>query len=224
MSRKKAEDFLINEVISKMPNAKLNVALYKASFKSMTDEQHKNIVARIKEQKYYFPIFVPNMSDESVNVEEVMALGEVLGIEWFQHLTLTDHVSGELYTTPTKYLVLDLPMRRQIQHLIEKLSTAESSRIVDHLAGQATGASKAASVSLPELVVLGGKGLQKSQLELVKVRGGDAKAYDMMNKSIEETGGWSLGPIMEAGSKPKAVETLNSLLLGIHIDSNLTRD
>jgi hypothetical protein len=175
----------------------------------------------LEEYKTYHDeaVYRKRFIDEVLNrldVDKVMAVGESIGVTWFQPLVLTDHVTGQVYETPVKYLVLDTPVRRQIQHLISKISTGEG-HAVDHLGGQATGDAKASSVSLPELTQLDGRGFQASPIEFIKVRGGDEAAYKAMEQAVAQTGGFSLGPIMEMGTKPKAVQTLRSLLLGMHL-------
>ncbi|UKZ10980.1 virion structural protein [Vibrio phage C-ZP2022] len=217
---KETEAFVLNAV-KQMPNAELNVPLYEDTFKKMTQEHWEKILERFKAGKFYFPIIVDNMGKARIDEHKVMKFGKTLGIEYFQHCILTDHVSGERYTTPIKYLVLDLPGRRLIQHILDKMSTAEHSRVTDHLAGQATGASKASSISSPELTVMNAKELTVSPLEFMKVRGGDAVAFEAALKEIEETGTFSMENITKLGSKPKAVETLDELLLATYIQSNL---
>ena len=42
-----------------------------------------------------------------------------------------------------------------------------------------------------------------------------------MIEQISETGRFSIKPIEAAGTKPKAVETLKALLLGMHLESSI---
>lgn len=215
MSRQQAVDYLLS-VVAKMPNAEQNVALYKETFEGMDDSDWEQLKKRHQEEDFVFPIYVYNMAAEKVDVDKVIDVGTKEGVEFFQALNLTDYVTEEPYQTPEKYLILEIPVRRQVHHLIKKLSVRDGNA-VDHLAGQATGDSKAAGISLNELTQLDARGLKAAPIELIKVRGGDDTAYRNMIQSLKDTGEFSLGPIMEEGSKPKAVTTLRSLLLGRHL-------
>lgn len=215
MNRKAAEKFLI-DIVSQLPNGKQNATLYRDFFAETTDDELRLLRQKMADEDFVFPIFVYNMDNHKFDVDKIMQVGESIGAVFFQHLLLTDHVSGELYQTPIRYLVLEMSVRRQIQHLVKKMSVSEG-KSVDHLAGQATGDTKAAGVSLPELTQLDARNLVSSPIELIKVKGGDDMAYRHMRQQIRETGGFSLQPIMEMGSKPKAVETLRAFLLGRHL-------
>lgn len=143
--------------VKNMPNPQVNVPLYEELLSRWGEKEWMRFYERWKDGLEYFPIIVDNMGEERIDEHKVMAYGKSIGVEYFQHCVLTDPETGEEYTTPIKYLVLDIPGRRLIQHISDKMSTAEHDRTVDHLAGQATGASKAASVSAPELNVILGK-------------------------------------------------------------------
>lgn len=219
-NRKKAEKFFLEYIGRIMPGTN-NRKLYEEMFALMTDAQHEALVNRIVDEGYILPVFAYNMEGEPLNDTEIMEIGEELGVQFFQHLILTDPITGKTYKTPIKYLVLDLPVRRQSQHLDKKISLPDNNNVVDRMTGQATGESKGASISLPELMVLNAKGFESPILEMIKVRGGDKKAYDSMEDQIANTGGYSLKPIEELGSRPKATETLAALLQGMHIAHEL---
>lgn len=202
-----------------------NSLLYQDLFSKITDDEFHSFMLRIREKDFVFPILVPNMDENRIDPDAVMALGRKYGVEFHQQLILVDPITDEVYKTAVKHLVVDLPVRRQSQHLEKKISTNENNRKVDILTGQATGDSKSASISQPELSALLSKGNINSAIELVKVRGGDKKAYDLMNKQLRETGGFSLETIIDLNTRPKVTETLKMILLaGCHIDSTLTDD
>lgn len=217
----KEANAMLMGMVKQMPNPKLNVPLYEEVLAGFKEEDYLRLAERWKEGKFYFPIIVENMGKEIIDEHKVMKVGESIGVEYFQHCRLTDPETGEEYVTPIKYLVLDIPGRRLIQHISDKMSTAENNRVTDHLAGQATGVSKASSISSPELNVMNAKGLTYGPLEMMKVRGGDAAAFDAALRSIEETGSFSMDAVSQLGTKPKVVESLHELLLGTGIDTNL---
>ncbi|MFO6295581.1 hypothetical protein, partial [Pseudomonas aeruginosa] len=51
-------------------------------------------------------------------------------------------------------------------------------------------------ISAPEIQVNAPKGLRYPMIEFMKLRGGDQKAYNAMNRSIIETGSASVDSIM----------------------------
>jgi len=198
-----------------------NTELYKLTFTRMSDDEFTNMVRLIASGELVLPVLSFNMEGKKLNVEQVMKVGESIGIQWFNRLELTDAITRESNLTPVTYLVLELQVRRQIQHLVKKRSTADSNRVVDVLSGQVTGDSKAAGISLPELTALNAKGNTNGIVELIKVRGGDKEAHRMMLDQLRDTGSYSLEPILQAGTRPKVLTTTNSLLHGMMIESNL---
>lgn len=215
MNRKAAEKFWLS-IIEQLPNPAHNVKIYKEFFASVTDDELRELKRRHIEEDFIFPIFVYNMDGIKFDVDKIMQVGNSIGVEFFQHLILTDHVTGQVYKTPIKYLVIEMSVRRQIQHLVKKMSVSEG-RSVDHLAGQPTDDTKAAGMSLPELTQIDARNLVSSPIELMKVKGGDAMAYAHMRQQIREKGSFSLGPIMQLDSKPKIVDTVKAFLLGRHL-------
>ncbi|WP_201285368.1 hypothetical protein, partial [Klebsiella pneumoniae] len=90
------------------------------------------------------------------------------------------------------YLVIDVPLRRQVQLLQSKATIPENNKHIDDLSGQSTGPSKGSKISFPELQVLFAQGLDSTITELIQFRGGDAKAFNAMNRAIIENGGVSI--------------------------------
>ena len=76
-------------------------------------------------------------------------------------------------------------------------------------------------MSFPEIQVLASKGHEKTIEEMIKVRGGDTKAYRQFSNSVIQTGSGSLKNAGEAMGRVKSTETLRSFLLGMHLDNNL---
>lgn len=187
----------------------------------MSDIQFDTFVKRVEQEEIYLSIIVPNGGSVLLDTARSIKVGESLGIEFFQRLLLTDPGSGEVSLTPHKYLVVDLVVRRQNQHLIKKMSVPDTNKVIDHITGQVTGDSKGSTVSLPELLVMDSKDLTNNLLEMIKVRGGDDVAYRGMLDSIKQTGTFSLEPLMELGSKPTSTEVLRALLFSIHYETTM---
>lgn len=199
-----------------------NKAIYEERFKKMSDVEFDEFMESLAQGEEILSLFKPNLKQPRLDLARNLEVAEELDYPLFQHLHLTDQGTGMVRRTPAKYLVGLVPLRRQAQTLESKMSIPDDDRTVDQLTGQATGASKSSRISYPEAQVNLSKGLNKMLLELVKFRGGDAKAYAAMNTSIYETGEASLDSIMATvPSRVKATEALNTLFTAMHIRTNL---
>ena len=219
-NRKEAERFIIM-YIGKLDTSGLNAEVYKKRFKEMTDKEFKSLMEEIKNDNFTLPIFAPNQSKVKLTTDKALSVAKELGHSFFERLRLTDPSTGETYLTNIEYLVIDLPVRRQSQLLSKKIKIPKSNKTIDSLTDQATGPSKGASLSFPELQVLVGKEMNSTIEELIKVRGGDTKAYQQFNQSIIKTGSASLENVKALETRAKSVDTLSIILKGMHLDNNL---
>lgn len=200
-----------------------NRQLYKNRLDAMTDDEFEHFIVGLEGEDEILALFVPNNDQgTSLDIERNYAIADELQYPLFQHLYLTDPDTGQVSKTPVKHLVVDLPQRRQAQMLYKKMSIPENNHVVDERSGQATGPSKGARMSYPELQITAGKGLDKSILELIKFRGGDVRAYTAMTRQIHESGEASTDSIREfQPSKVKATTTLATYLKAMHLSNNL---
>lgn len=198
--------------------------MVRAQLESLSLEQFSQLMVLAEEGKWNLPFYIPVLKDDAaVNKEKMLKLADACGVKLFEQLVLVDDATGEEYKTPIEYLSLTLPVRRQIQHLVKKMSVSEDNQSLDHLTGQVTGDSKASSLSMPELLALEARGLDNVILELIKVRGGDAEALRHMEQNVIESGGYSLRPIEELGTTAKVNHTLSSILFAMGYDDNLVQ-
>lgn len=197
-----------------------NKEIYEKALGKMTNAQFDDYMKKLESGEEVLSLTVPNLSKKRLSVERNLKVAKKLGHNFFQRLWLTDPHSGSTYLTPIPYLVVDLPLRRQAQLLTKKISIPESSDTADVLTGQATGPSKGASLSFPELQTLHAQGLEKTIEELIKFRGGDEEAYRAMNKELIDKGSVSLDNI-QTNSRVKSTETLSTFLKAAHIQNNL---
>jgi len=221
MANRKAAEAAVVKYLKALEGGDVNANLYKALFKTMSDEEFERWIAALDAGTETIHLIIPNASDIKLDINRTLAVGEELGVKFFEQLWLTDPETGETYLTPLPYMVLDVAMRRQSQHLIKKQSIPEDDRITDHLSGQVTGDSKGGKISLPELLLIESKGLETSLLELIKVRGGDDEALAAMKEAIRQTGTFNVEAIQALGSKPTATKTLRALLLSVHLDNTI---
>lgn len=187
----------------------------------LSDAQFDELMQKLDSEEEILSIAIPNLGKDRLEVERLLKVGKKLGHEFFEQVWLTDAKTGVTYLTPEKYLIVDLPLRRQQQLLTEKISIPENNRSIDELTGQVTGDSKGASLSLPEMQILRSQGLDRPILEMIKVRGGDERAQRAIHRQIIETGGASLDSVLGAGTRVKSTDTFGTLLKGMHLNNNL---
>lgn len=219
--RKLAEKEALHFIDMFLPGSE-NKAIYENMFKRMSDEDFEKWIADLESGEDIMALYAPNLHTQVLSIERHYNIADALGFELFQQLVLTDPVTGQTYLTPNKHLVGMIPMRRQVQMLAKKRSIPGSNHVVDERSGQASGDSKGSRLSGPEIQVNASKGLNKMIIELVKFRAGDAKAYDLMNRSIIETGEVSLDSIMaEEQTMVKSNKTLSVYLSAMMLKNNL---
>lgn len=199
-----------------------NRAIYEERLKKTSDADLEVWVNNLAEGKEIIALFNPNLSDHHLSLERNRKIARALGTELFQHIYLTDPQTGIVYKTQAKHMIGLVPFRRQVQMLYKKMSIPEGDDVVDERSGQATGVSKGARLSYPEIQVNAAKGLDNMVLELIKFRGGDEKAYNAMNRSIYATGEVSLNAISaRMPTSVKAAQTLSVMLKAMHLQNNL---
>lgn len=217
--RKEAEKVIINGLKDLDPSGK-NAKLTQSFFDGMSDEEFDKYIKALEEEKAYVGLVYEIMGKNGVTTENNLKVAEKWGHPFFQKLVLTDPVTGQTYQTPLPYPVVDLPVRRQVQMLKEKISIPEDNRHVDDYTNQPTGVSKGGGISLPETLVLYSAGLSQSLTEMIKFRGGDLKAMNAMDRAIAEQGDASMESISRFGTRVKSTVTMSILLKGMHLDNN----
>ncbi len=188
MKNRKAAEKIILDGLSDLDTSGKNTEMTKQFFAGMSDAEFDQYMRNIEEEKDFVSLVYENMSHSPITTDNNYKVAKKWGYELFERLWLTDPNTGALYMTPLKYPVIYLPMRRQVQLLDIKISVAEDNKHLDEMTDQPTGISKGGGLSFPETLILYSHGLTRSLEELLKVRGGDLKAYNLMNRQIQETG------------------------------------
>jgi hypothetical protein len=223
MGNRKAATDMILKYIEKILPGSPNTAFYVKRLAEMSDAEFDRFMKNLEDGTEILTIKTPNLSKQKLDLQRNLAIAKELGHDFFQYLILTDPTTGEVYKTPVKYLVIDVPLRRQVQLLQSKATIPENNKHIDELSGQSTGPSKGSKISFPELQVLFAQGLDATITELIKFRGGDAKAFNAMNRAIIENGGVSIEYLAQFNTKVKSVTTLSTLLKTIHLDNTLDK-
>mgnify|MGYP000225759971 CR=1 FL=1 len=221
MFRKKSEDVAI-AILDKVDKSGRSTSELKRLFASLSDEDFIDFIDAIAEKRYFIPIMIDNLSDHGVTVENNLVVAKELGYEFFQQLWVTDPTTGKCFLTPLKYLIVDLPIRRQIQTLENKVSIPEDNKHIDEMTDQPTGVSKGSSLSFPEILVVYSHGNEKPIVEFIKYRGGDLEGMRAMEKMIHETGYASMDKLDTLNTEVKSTQTLGILLKGMHLDNNFS--
>lgn len=197
-----------------------NARLTAEMLNSLSNQQFFNLIDAYRNKIDFPAIVAPNLDKNvKISVENNLKIAKHFSVEFFQQVWITDRMSGVQYLSPQKYLIIHLPVRRQIQTREAKMSVAINRRIVDDLTNQVTGPSAPSSQSQPETLVKISKGNIRSAEEQLKVRGGDLKALNYADQQMYATGGFSLDVIAGLDSRAKAADTLSTFLLGMHYDN-----
>jgi len=220
-NRKKATRWFIDTVIAKLDKDNRNIAMYEEYFDKLSDKEFDVVMTKLSKGDSVLPYYAFNMDKSTMNVANVLKVGDALGIEFFQQIYMTDPVTGVEYLTPEKYLIVDVPIRRQGQHLTKKKDVPDDDKVTDATTGQAVGPSKSAMMSLPEIMVLESAGHTSAIEELTKARGGDQLAYNHSKRQMIDSGSFTLKELATLGSKPTSTDTVKAFLLGMHFDNNI---
>lgn len=221
--RAEIENFIIENIRAITPGDDRNADNLKDLISQMSDAQFDNWLDRLESGKEVIPLVLPNMSRAKAQIKNMFDIADKIGHDFFQKLWMQEAPDTPMMLTNERYMVLTLPVCRQAQVLDKKIAVPDHNNTVDHMTGQATGASKGAKISNPELQILSAAGLVNSAIEFMKLRGGDETAFRALNASISKTGGASLEAISKLDTTPKVNQTLHVLFAGMHIGTTLLK-
>ena len=198
----------------------INSKLLEEMLGKLSDAEFSAWIETLRAKKDYVPIVNPNGGKVQVSIENNLKIAEKFGVKFFQRIKMVDPSTGVSFLTPKEYLVVHLPVRRQIEALENKISLPDDNRHVDDLTDQPTGPSKGSALSFPELLVLHSQGHRVGILELIKVRGGDLKAMNEVHRQILTSGNGRVESVLDKGTKPKAIVSLSIFMKGMHYGNN----
>lgn len=219
-NRQAAQSFII-EYIGKLTEGTNNAKIYEDLFAVMTDSDFDQFMSDLGSGKKFLAIIVPNFSGKGLTIERNLEIADELGHEFFQRIWIEGKGDIPTYLTPNKYLVVDLPVRRQSQILVKKISVPKHNRVIDSLTGQPTGESKGAKISYPELQVCAAMGLDNCMVELMKYRGGDARGGAALNGMMSKYGRANQATLSQYASGVESTQTLKTFLTACHLKSTL---
>lgn len=221
-NRRAAEKEILTWIEELLPGSG-NTAMYKELFAGMSDKEFDAFMVKLEKEEIDLTIIAPNMGEFKLTVERNFEVAKKLNHNFFERIWMDDGNDVPPYLTPIKYLIVDLPLRRQAQLLTKKISIPKDNHSVDNLTGQPTGKSKGSKMSYPETQIMAAMGLDQNLVEMLKYRGGDLRGFNAMNTSLSKTGGVSLDALDKLGTKVKSTQTLNTVLVSMHISNTLTQ-
>lgn len=186
-----------------------------------TDKEFEEYLINLKSGKERLTIIAPNGREIKLDLERNFKVAKEYNIDFFKRIWFDTPDGKGRYFSEDKYMVVKLPVRRQAQLLVKKISIPEDNKSIDALTGQPAGKSKGSRISYPEVQMLAAMGLNNTLSEFMKYRGGDIKGFNAMNTMIQRTGGVSLRAIEPYAGKVKSTETLSSYLTAMHLQNNL---
>jgi hypothetical protein len=194
-----------------------NTKLYKKLFKQMSDREFDSYMRDIRDGEGKLFIMLPNMKN-SVTMNDIMDVAKKYNVK--THSRLVMNSGNRKYKPDKKVLMLKLPVRRVKQYLFNKISLPDADNKVNILTGQVMNEDKGAKITDIETKILANKGLDEAIIELIKIRGGDTKAYQEAKRVIEETGSLSWNDL-EIDSTTRSVVIAGMFLNGLMLDHNL---
>jgi hypothetical protein len=215
--RKKVESYIYS-LMNKLDSSKNTTNIYKNLFKMMSDKQFQSFMEGIRDGDIRLIVILPNMKND-LKMNDIERIAEEYKVQIFDSLLFTSS-TGRKYTTNKKYLILNLPVRRVKQYLFNKISLPESDERVNVLTGQVMPPDKGSKITDIETKILANKDLDTTILELIKLRGGDTKAYQEMKRLIEDNGTVSWDEL-SLDSTTKSVVVAGMYLNSLMLEHNL---
>ncbi len=207
-------------ILDELQPGNANVAMYEAHFKTLPDKQLKEMAKKLADGTMVLPYYAPHWKTKDIEVSRSLAVAEKLGIKIFQRIWMTDTLTGVKFLS-VEYMLLTIPVRRQMQHMSKGKSVTVDSSSTDDLTGQPTWDSKASRLSLPEIANLNSLGLNNGVKELIGARGGNVLGFRLLKRKLLDTGSYTLAEVDAVGSRPTSTDTARAFLFSMHLDNNL---
>lgn len=219
-NRKKAEEYILKAVKDGDPSGRTSAAM-KEQFAKMDDKRFHEYMMRMKEGKEFIPLIVDTeYVNNHMDTEAALDLCEKYGIEIFQRFWYRHPVTGIKALSNHKVPFIHMPVRRQIETLLNKMSTAEDNNPTDVLTGQPING--ASAITQPESLVNLEKGLEANLIEKLKYRGGDIEGSRLFDQSLIETGKVSTTQLYEQhNTTTRVVQTADIYLTSAHYETGL---
>lgn len=221
MSNRAKAEALIYQLLNDLDTTGYNTKKHKEIYKDMSDKDFHNYMTLIRDGKASLVFFMPHDAKIHPTTEYLNKVGDKYGINFYEKLVITGNKDTPDHTTPIEYMILDLPIKRQSQNLIKKVSIPEHNRSIDYLTYQPTGDSKGARLSYPEIQLLVGLGLSNSVDELIRFRGGDKNGFAAYNAMFMRYGSANIKTLNQYSSGVESTKTVKVFLTSAHIKNTI---
>lgn len=195
--------------------------MYQERISEMTEAEYSHWISALESGKDFVSVIYENLTTSPISTANNLKVAANFGVKFFQRITMTDPKTNVRFTTNERYLVMEGRFRRQIQMLSNKMSVAQSNKVIDDLTDQPVGDSKGSSNSYPEMLVLVAQGHTKSIIELMKYRGGDRAGFNAMNQALLTTGEVNMSQLADVEGRAKSTVTLSTFLKAMHLNNDL---
>lgn len=217
--RKKIEAHILQVMKLAEPKTLINYNRYKEKFTKMSDQDFAEWMDNLDKGNIQVEIYSANMKNP-LTTNDLFTAADYVGVEVMKRISIWDNAAKRYYTPKHAYPVLELPARRLKQYLEDKRSVPEGDSKLDAFTGQVVRPDKGSSVSPVEMQTYVQKGLHKSVIELMNIRGGNTEMYAAYKGALEESGNASLSEL-DVTSRARSVDVLKAYLAASHIENNL---
>lgn len=201
--------------------AKPRYAEMKARLNQMTEQEFHNFMVALQRKEDYVSMVSPNFTGSKLEISHLDAVGQIMGIEFYEQVVFHDEATGLTIETPHKSLVGMGPVRRQVQTQESGIAVAGTRMRTDDLTDQVAGEAAVSKITAPEIGGLEARDMPAVLAELVSVRGGNLSATNTLDREIIDTGEGSLKTALADGSRAKISDTINALMTSGHIQNNI---
>lgn len=221
-NRKAVTDYILS-IIQEIDPTGTNKAIKEQELGKMSDKDFAAFMDDLESEGDFLRMFFAVGGKADVEVARNFAIGEK-HFDWdFEQQLIMGSSDPDTPTilTPMKYIVMDVPFRRQSQTLISGISVAEHHNTVDQRTGAVTGDSAAAKCSGPEIGLYRAMGMTETLAELIKLRGGDEGAARAMDAQFMQTGEASIEVAKRFATGVGAVKAESAMLNAMHLANTL---
>lgn len=193
----------------------------KARLEAMTLDELVTYFLDIANKRTYIPFSAPNFSANNIDIENNFKIAKEFGVEFEEHVVMKDRSSDITYCTNEKYMIIDIPVRRQVQTGESSISVPGTKVTTDDLTNQPVGDANKSRITTPEISGMSARDMKATLHEFLSVRGGNLKAMNALDRDIIESGHGSLEAVLADGSRAKITDSLSTILTSMHIENNL---
>lgn len=216
--RRQTEDF-IYAALDKIDPTGFNSKRRRDQYGKMSDAEFDAYMHQLRDHGGKIPIETPNML-VALKQADLIRAAEFLKVQLFERVKIWDTATQRYYLTPHPYLIVELPIRRVKQYLMDKISVPDSDRVINPLSGQVTKPDKGSAISMTEAQTYDSKGLHRNLDELLTVRGGNVEAYAAFKAALENGGSARLSEL-DYSAGVRGVVVGQALLESMHLANNL---